>query len=113
MSRTRRFVLAGLLVAVLLGGIVSYYASTQPDGLNKVAADTGFDAHATTNASDGSPLAGYATKGVDDQRLSKGLAVGAGVLVCFALGGALTWVVRRRDAGEAEAPRDEAPSGAR
>lgn len=107
MTRTRGFVLAGLLVALLLGGIVSYYASTQPDGLNKVAADQGIPG-AAGHASDGSPVAGYATKGVDDRRLSKGIAVTSGVLVCFALGGALTWSVRRRNAGSAESPTDAA-----
>ncbi len=96
MNRTRAFVLAGLLVALLLGGVVSFYASSEPDGLNKVAADTGFADREQESAASGSPLAGYSTQGVEDERLSGGLAVGAGVLVCFALGTVLTLVVRRR-----------------
>jgi hypothetical protein len=39
----RTLVLVGLLVAVVLAGGVSYFASSSPDGLNKVASDTGFD----------------------------------------------------------------------
>ena len=97
MNRTRAFVLAGLLVALLLGGIVSYYASGEPDGLNKVAEDTGFARTEAEHAAGESPLAGYETRGVENERLSGGLAVGAGVLVCFALAGGLTLVVRRRD----------------
>jgi hypothetical protein len=104
MSRTRWFILTGLLVAVLLGAFVSFYASSQPDGLNKVAADQGFASQQKPHAADGSPLAGYETSGVDNARLSGGLAVGAGVLICFALGGALFWgVSRRRPPSDVEA----------
>lgn len=48
--------LAGLLVAtLLLGGVVSFYASSDPDGLNRVAERTGTDADADTGDD---PLAG-------------------------------------------------------
>jgi cobalt/nickel transport system permease protein/cobalt/nickel transport protein len=96
MTKTRWFILGGLLFALLLGGVVSYYASSQPDGLNKVAEDKGFAAQESEHATADSPLAGYATEGVSDERLSGGLAVGAGVLICFAIGGALFWGVSRR-----------------
>lgn len=97
--RTRIFVLTGLLVAVLLGGVVSYYASSAPDGLNKVAADTGIAEREAESAVAGSPLAGYETAGVENERLSVGLAAVAGVVVCFALGAGLTSAVRRRGSG--------------
>ncbi len=32
----------GLAVSLLLAGVVSYYASSSPDGLEKVAEDIGF-----------------------------------------------------------------------
>lgn len=41
--RTKVLVLVGILVALVLAGGVSYYASGSPDGLNRVAADHGFD----------------------------------------------------------------------
>ncbi len=37
------FVVGGLLVALALAFFVSPYASSSPDGLNKVAEDKGFD----------------------------------------------------------------------
>ncbi|HEX6514232.1 MAG TPA: PDGLE domain-containing protein, partial [Nocardioidaceae bacterium] len=40
--RTRTFLVVGFLVALLLAGVVSYYASGSPDGLNRVAQDNGF-----------------------------------------------------------------------
>ena len=43
MSRpsTRALVVVGVLVALLLAGVASYYASSDPDGLNRVAEDQG------------------------------------------------------------------------
>jgi cobalt/nickel transport protein len=38
---TKWVALGILVVALLLAGVVSYYASSEPDGLNRVAQDTG------------------------------------------------------------------------
>jgi hypothetical protein len=92
--RTAAFLLGGLLVALLLAGLVSYYASSSPDGLEKVAADHGLDVNASDSATVGSPLADYAVSGVDDERLSVGLAGVIGVGVTFVLAGGLFLLVR-------------------
>ena len=47
----------------------------------------------------------YATKGVDDARLSGALAGVAGVLIVLVLAGGLGYAVRRRDADEPAAPQ--------
>ena len=39
---TRLLVVAGVLVALLLAGVASFYASGDPDGLTKVSEDQGF-----------------------------------------------------------------------
>lgn len=92
------FIGAGLLVALALAFFVSPFASSQPDGLNKVAADKGFDTSARAHPIDDSPLAGYGVGGVHDAKLSKGLSGIIGVTLTFAVGyGALTLVrVSRR-----------------
>jgi cobalt/nickel transport system permease protein len=97
-KRTRGFLVLGLLVALILAGIVSYYASGSPDGLNKVAADHGFDKSQKDHAGEDSPLAGYATKGVGSDRLSGGIAGVAGVGITLAIGSGLAYAVRRRHA---------------
>lgn len=102
---TRALVVTGLLVALLLAGAVSYYASTSPDGLNRVARDQGFSQTQTRHHADGSPFAGYGTKGVGDRRLSKGVAGVVGSLVVLALAGGVTLLVRRR--GPQQESRDE------
>jgi hypothetical protein len=103
------------LVALVLAGVVSYYASASPDGLNKVAEDKGFSAQEEESATADSPLAGYETA-VDNDRLSGGLAGVAGVVVVLALAGGLAFVVRRRtdDSGEPSAgkPNESADSPA-
>lgn len=94
MSR-RTVVVVGLLVALLLAGGVSYYASAAPDGLNKVASDTGIDSKEKDHSLDDSPFAGYGTSGAGEGRLSGGLAGVVGVGVTFLVVGGLVLLVRR------------------
>lgn len=99
--KNRRFLLAGLLVALLIAGVGSYYASSHPDGLEYVAHQTGFAGSQKQAVDTGSPFADYSTEGVHDARLSGGIAGVAGVLLTLGLGGGLFWVLRRR------APREQ------
>ncbi len=94
--KTRTFVLSGLLVALLLAGGLSFYASSHPDGLEYVAEKTGFLDSAEDHAADDGPFADYATKGVDDTRLSGGVAGVTGVLITLVLAGGIGFAVRRR-----------------
>ena len=80
---TRTVLLTGLLAALVVAGVVSYYASASPDGLNRVAGDLGFAS--AEQASGGGPLAGYEVAGVGHSLLSGGLAGVLGCLVVLAL----------------------------
>ncbi|MFF4362455.1 energy-coupling factor ABC transporter permease [Streptomyces sp. NPDC001604] len=97
-ARTSRRALwvSGLVTSLVLAGFVSFYASSNPDGLEKVAHDKGIDSRARKHASDGSPLAGYGVKDVEDARLSGGLAGVIGVGVTVVAGSTVFWAVRRR-----------------
>jgi hypothetical protein len=95
-DRGRVLVLGLLLAAAVIAGLLSYYASTSPDGLNRVAQDQGISSLADPRHADGSPFAGYSTKGVDDERLSVGLAGLVGVSITFLVSGAIFLAVRRR-----------------
>ncbi|MDG5801954.1 energy-coupling factor ABC transporter permease [Streptomyces ossamyceticus] len=99
----RKLILAGLGTSLLLAGVVSFYASANPDGLEKVAADKGIDAKVEDHAAADSPLADYGVQGLTDARLSGGLAGVIGVGVTVVAGTGIFWAVRRRRAGEAEA----------
>ncbi|CAM5589364.1 hypothetical protein GCM10010329_47950 [Streptomyces spiroverticillatus] len=93
---TRRFWGVGLLAALALAGVVSLYASTSPDGLEKVAADQGIDKNVREHATADSPLADYSVRGISDSSLSGGLAGVIGVGVTVAVGSGVFWAVRKR-----------------
>jgi hypothetical protein len=93
---TNKFVAAGFLVAALLAGGASYYASSHPDGLEKVAEDIGFIDSAKDSAVAGSPLADYGIKGIDNARVSGGLAGILGIIATGAVGGALFMFIRKK-----------------
>ncbi|MFE1345382.1 energy-coupling factor ABC transporter permease, partial [Streptomyces sp. NPDC058757] len=94
----RKLWAAGVATALLLAGVVSFYASASPDGLEKVAADQGIDAEADQyeHATADSPLADYGVEGVESARLSGGLAGVIGVGATLAVGTGAFWAVRRR-----------------
>ncbi|MFF8426592.1 energy-coupling factor ABC transporter permease [Streptomyces sp. NPDC016566] len=97
-ARTSRRTLwiSGLVASLVLAGFVSFYASADPDGLEKVAHDQGIDKKTGQHAAADSPLAGYGVKDVPDARLSGGLAGVIGVGVTVVAGSAVFWAVRRR-----------------
>ena len=101
----RAFFVSFLLVSLFVAGVASYYASAHPDGLNYVAERTGFiDAEKPHHTAD-SPFAGYSTKGVEDSRLSGGVAGVVGVVLMVGLSTGLFWAIRRR--------RDDEPADSR
>lgn len=92
----RRLLLVGLVVALLVAGVASYYASGHPDGLERVAEQAGFLDTARDSAAADSPLADYRTDGIDDARLSGGVAGVVGAVVVLVLTAGLAWALRRR-----------------
>ncbi|MFG2574455.1 energy-coupling factor ABC transporter permease [Streptomyces sp. NPDC048481] len=86
----------GLVTSLVLAGFVSFYASANPDGLEKVAADHGIDKRTEKHAASDSPLADYGVKDVTDARLSGGLAGVIGVGTTVVAGSTVFWAVRRR-----------------
>ena len=97
----RTFLVVGVLVALLLAGVVSYYASSAPDGLDRVARDQGIARTEREHGAADGPLAGYEARGVEDDRLSTLVAGVTGSLVVLALFGGLTFVLRRRKDADA------------
>ncbi|WP_203858799.1 PDGLE domain-containing protein [Plantactinospora mayteni] len=124
-KRSGAFVLGGLLVALLLAGVVSNFASAHPDGLDSSLRE-GCTFDADDNITGGScpaqqakdheladsPLADYGIRGVDNAFLSTGLSGVLGVLITFAVGGGLFWLTRRRPIpGSAQAPGSAEAAG--
>ncbi|MER5383963.1 energy-coupling factor ABC transporter permease [Streptomyces sp. NPDC002688] len=101
-SSHRTVWITGLVTSLVLAGFVSFYASADPDGLEKVAKDKGIDAKAEKHATeDSSPLAGYGVKDISDARASGGLAGVIGVGVTVVAGTGVFWALRRRRTADA------------
>jgi cobalt/nickel transport protein len=109
--RAAGFFVGFFVVALLVAGGLSYFASPDPDGLDTVAlngcdvvrTDAGeqlegscIAQHAGDHALAGSPLADYAVGGGEG---TVGLAGVIGVLVTLVLAGGLFWLLRRRSEG--------------
>jgi cobalt/nickel transport protein len=66
--------------ALVLAAVVSFYASSSPDGLEKVAGDIGFLDSAKDHTNSDFALAEYGVAGVENERFSVGLAGTIGVV---------------------------------
>jgi hypothetical protein len=92
----RLFVALALSVTIGLAFFLSPYASSAPDGLNRVAGDKGFDGRARVDSiQDDSPIPGYAFPGIGDEKLAKGVAGFVGTLGVFTLGYGAALTIRR------------------
>jgi|UniRef100_UPI0040493D3E cobalt/nickel transport protein len=96
MISNRKFIVMGVLVSALLAGGASFYANSNPDGLEKVAQDIGFIQSAKDNANADSSLADYGLKGIENERLSVGVAGLIGVVATGAISGGLFLLLRRK-----------------
>ena len=114
----RGFVLAGLLVAVVAGVVLSNFAAAEPDGLESAVVKTQCLPGGTAGApepdaclEEAAGEAVYTAAPLPDYEITwlSGLL---GVAVCFALGAGLVALVRRGRRGE-DAPRAEAGPASR
>ncbi len=106
-KRSRLFFVGFALVTLIVAGVVSYFASSSPDGLDSatlqgcqvVETQAGEELtgsciaqHATDHHLAGSPLADYAIEG---RAGTGGLAGIIGVLVTVAIAGGAFWLISR------------------
>lgn len=103
----RGFAIGGVLVALLFAVVVSQFAAPDPDGLERVAGDTGFLESAQDHALGGSVFADYATAGIGNETLSLAVAGVVGVVITLAVGLGLFMAVRDNRRSTSDAPRGE------
>ena len=94
--KQKSFLISGFIASLFLAGVVSFYASSNPDGLEKVAEDIGFIETAEDHTYAEGALADYGVKGVDNARLSTGLAGIIGVVATGVISTGLFMMVRRK-----------------
>jgi PDGLE domain len=94
----RIFTILALAVAIGLATAASPFASSSPDGLERVATDKAFiDDGRLAPIQEEAPVPDYAFPGIDDARVATGLAGFAGTLAVFAAGFGLAALARRRE----------------
>ena len=92
----RKFFASALLASAILAGGASFYASSSPDGLEKVAEDVGFISTAKDHTFGDFTLSDYGIDGFENARLSVGLAglIGVGATALLATG--LFMLIRKK-----------------
>lgn len=91
----RAFALGGVLVAVFFAVVVSQFAASDPDGLEKVAEDKGFIASAQDHDLGDGVFADYATRGIDNAELSLAIAGITGVVLTLVVAGGIAGATRQ------------------
>lgn len=93
---TKRIVQIGLVLSLFVAAFVSFYASANPDGLEFVAEQVGFLNTAKDSATESSPLADYGLTGLENERLSVGIAGIVGVLLTAVISFGLFTLIKKR-----------------
>ena len=105
----RNVLLWGLGLCVLIAGVLSAFASSNPDGLEFVAESLGFGESATSHAAEGSPVADYVVRGLGDGPIAGGLAGLIGVAVVALVAFGLMRLLKRSAPAPAPAPAPTSP----
>ncbi len=74
---------AGLIISLVIAGVISLYASSSPDGLERIAEDKGFSSKGKEVIR--SPMSDYAIPGISNFKLAASLAGLIGTLLIFLL----------------------------
>jgi len=84
----------GLVMTLLVAGGLSLFASGEPDGLERVSIDEGFDGAAADHALADSPLADYGVSGIESSA-GTSIAGVAGVTAALVITTGLLYLVSR------------------
>lgn len=92
----RTFVVGGVLVALVFSAVVSQFAVAAPDGLERVAEDTGFIDAAGDHALGDVIFADYATAGISNETVSLAVAGIVGTVVTLTVAAGIFLAIRER-----------------
>lgn len=91
----KKEIIVGLIIALFLAILISPFASSWPDGLEKVAEDKGFLKKGEVRPVVTSPIPDYAFPGIENEGLATSFAGGIGVLLVFGMTYALAALIKK------------------
>lgn len=89
-------ILFGLITAIFLAAVISLFASSWPDGLEKVAEDKGFLEKGAVEPVFNAPLPDYLWPNLKDEKLATSLAGISGTLLVFGMSYGLAALIKRK-----------------
>jgi cobalt/nickel transport protein len=92
----RRDIIIGVVIALFLAGIISMFASSFPDGLEKVAENKGFLEKSEVEPPIKSPVPDYTMPGLKNEKLATSIAGIAGTLLVFGVSYGLAILLKRK-----------------
>jgi len=97
-NNMKKFILVALITSFVLAIFLSPFASSSPDGLEKVAEDKGFLSRAEgAEVWESSPIPDYAMPGLGEGAIATGAAGLAGVAITFVLGYGLAKFLEKKE----------------
>ena len=94
----KKFILAALIASFMLAIFLSPFASSSPDGLEKVAEDKGFLSEAEgAEVWESSPIPDYAMPGLGEGAAATGAAGLVGTAITFAFGYGLAKLLEKKE----------------
>lgn len=90
----KTIIIVGLVIALALAILLSPFASSSPDGLEKIGADKGFiqKAHSFLTGL----IPNYLFPGVGNEKIATAISGAIGVLIVFGLTYGLAIIIRRK-----------------
>ncbi|MFH1655733.1 MAG: PDGLE domain-containing protein [Candidatus Omnitrophota bacterium] len=93
---TKKDIILGLLIAAFLAIVISPFASSSPDGLEKVAEDKGFIEASEVEPIINSPIPDYAWPNMQSEKIATSIAGIVGVIIVFGLTYGLGAILKQR-----------------
>ncbi len=90
----KKDVIIGLAITLVLAGIISIFASSWPDGLEKVAEKLGFMEKSEFKPALTSPIPDYTMPGVKNEKLATSVAGIIGTLAVFGFSYGIATLIR-------------------
>jgi len=93
----KKEIIFGLIVSIFLAAVISLFASSSPDGLERIAEDKGFLEKGEIEPVFSSPIPDYVWPGLKNEKLATSFAGITGTLIVFGLGYGIAALIKPKE----------------